>query len=104
MKQDLSASLTPRTAAKTREDIISVGSEEVSVARMAHPRMCGERSSAQHLAGAEPGQRVVAVWMGRKTRVGLEGRCGPLPDLPEPDRSGACSGGGLRGGGQCGEF
>src|SRR5258708_11777820 len=66
-----------RTAAKTREDIISVGSEEVSVARMAHPRMRGERSSAQHLAGAEPGQRVVAVRMRRKTRVGLEGRVSP---------------------------
>src|SRR5262245_51674291 len=55
-----------RAGAEAGDDVVTIGREEVAVARVREPRARGPGAAAQHLARIEPRLRIVLVGVGRK--------------------------------------
>src|SRR5262245_50999372 len=54
---------------------------EVAPGRPQKTRARGPAAAAQHLVRAEPGLRVLLIWVGDEARIGLEPILAPLPDV-----------------------
>src|SRR5262249_14579906 len=70
-------------AADAGDDVVAVGCKKVAVARTRNARAGRERPAAQHLAGVEPGARIVFVRISREARERHEIRCRPFPHVAD---------------------
>src|SRR6266480_1483202 len=70
-----------RTGSEAGEYVISIGWKEIPECWPGQPRACRPGAAAQHLSRAEPGLRIVAVGIRRKSWKWREVRGGPFPDI-----------------------